>query len=298
MNESDNPVVPPTAPDQARPVAVIGAGTLGRRIAAMFASRGGTVQVYDPDADQLRAALDEARGMLGQLVRERGWGEQGVIQGSDDLAGAVQGAWLVVEAAPERLDLKIALWGEISRAADADAVLTTNSSSFTSREMAENVVDRTRFLNMHFAMPPQAPAVDLMSDGETAPAVLEKVQEALPAFGLYPFLARRESTGFVFNRIWAAVKRESLAVVADGVASPEDVDAMFRLNWGLTSGPFQKMDGVGLDVVLDIENHYAQRDPNLPEGPRRLLREYVSSGRLGRKSGEGFYRYDTTGEPA
>jgi len=107
-----------------------------------------------------------------------------------------------------------------------------------------------------------------------------------------PFVAHRESTGFIVNRIWAAIERESLAVVADGVSTPEDVDAMWMVNTGAPAGPFRMMDQVGLDVVLDIEDHYAAEDPHLPEGPRRLLHEHVDAGHLGRKTGRGFYRYD------
>ena len=110
----------------------------------------------------------------------------------------------------------------------------------------------------------------------------------MPHFGLYPFEARRESTGFIFNRVWAAVKRESLEVVAEGVSTPQDVDQMFQLNTG-GAGPFRMMDQVGLDVVLDIEEHYCAEHPEYPEGPRRLLRTYLEQGRLGVKSGAGFY---------
>jgi 3-hydroxybutyryl-CoA dehydrogenase len=105
------------------------------------------------------------------------------------------------------------------------------------------------------------------------------------------FEARRESTGFIFNRVWAALKRECLAVVAEGVARPEDVDGMFKVNWGLPVGPFQLMDQVGLDGVLDTENNYAQEFPNLPQSVRDLLHTYVDAGKLGAKTGEGFYKY-------
>jgi 3-hydroxybutyryl-CoA dehydrogenase len=140
-------------------------------------------------------------------------------------------------------------------------------------------------------MPPEINAVDLMSDGETDRGLLDTLLTVLPEFGVYPFEARKESTGFIFNRIWAAIKRESLAVVAEGVARPEDVDGMFKVNWGVPAGPFQMMDLVGLDVVLDIENHYAQEFPHLPENVRELLQSYVDAGKLGIKTGQGFYPY-------
>src|SRR5262249_17777406 len=131
--------------------------------------------------------------------------------------------------------------------------------------------------------------VEIMSCGRTDPAVIRLLMEAAPMFGLEPYLVRRESVGFIFNRIWAASKRESLAVVAEGVSTPEEVDAIFSRILGGPAGPFRLMDAVGLDVVLDIEENYAEVREGIPTGPRELLREYLRRGRLGRKAGHGFY---------
>jgi len=274
-----------------RPVAVFGAGTLGRRIALMFASRGGTVRVYDPSAEQATAATEYVAQTLPEVVEKRGSGDVGVVKSAASVTEALDDAWLVVESVPEKLEIKIPLWGEIDRAAPPDTIFATNSSSYPSRLMAENVRDKRRLCNMHFYMPPEVNAVDLMSDGETDRGLLDTLLTVLPEFGVHPFEARKECTGFIFNRIWAAIKRESLAVVAEGVARPEDVDGMFRVNWGVPAGPFQMMDLVGLDVVLDIENHYAEEFPHLPKSVRDLLRSYVGAGKLGVKTGEGFYTY-------
>lgn len=276
---------------QDRPVAVIGAGTLGRRIALMLASRGGPVRIYARRAEQRDEATAFVTENLPNLLQQRGFGEPGEVTGAATLDQALDGAWLAVESVPERLDVKIPLWGEIDRAAPADTIFGTNSSSYPSRLMAENVRDKTRLCNMHFYMPPQFNALDLMSDGETDRGLLDTLLAVLPEFGVHPFEARKECTGFIFNRVWAAIKRESLAVVAEGVARPEDVDGMFKVNWGVPAGPFQMMDIVGLDVALDVENHYVEEFPNLPKGPRDLLRSYVDSGKLGLKSGAGFYDY-------
>jgi 3-hydroxybutyryl-CoA dehydrogenase len=276
---------------QHRPVAVIGAGTLGRRIALMFASRGGIARIHDRSAEQLAAATQYVVENLPQLVAERDVGQVGAVTAAGSLEDALDDAWLVVEATPEKLEIKIPLWGEIDEAAAADTIFATNSSSYPSRLMAENVRDKTRLCNMHFHMPPELNAVDLMSDGQTDRALLDTLLTVLPEFGVYPFEARRESTGFIFNRVWAAIKRESLAVVAEGVARPEDIDGMFKVNWDLPRGPFQLMDQVGLDVVLDIENHYAEEFPYLPKHVRDLLQTYVDAGKLGVKTGEGFYTY-------
>jgi 3-hydroxybutyryl-CoA dehydrogenase len=274
-----------------RPVAVIGAGTLGRRIALMLASRGGTVRIYARRAEQREAAVQYVAEGLPKLLSNRGFGEEGAAVGAASLEEALDGAWLVVESVPERLDIKIPLWGEIDQAAARDTIFATNSSSFPSRLMAENVRDKTRLCNTHFYMPPEINALDLMSDGETDRGLLDTLLQVLPEFGVHPFEARKECTGFIFNRIWAAIKRESLAVVAEGVARPEDVDGMFKVNWGVPAGPFQMMDMVGLDVVLDIEINYAQEFPHLPQSVRDLLQAYVDAGKLGIKSGEGFYTY-------
>jgi len=274
-----------------RPVAVIGAGTLGRRVALMFASRGGTVRIYARRAEQRAAATEYVRQNLPKLLADRGFGEVGVAVGAASLEEALDDTWLAVESVAEKLEVKIPLWGQIDRAAPQDTIFATNSSSYPSRLMAENVRDKARLCNTHFYMPPEVNALDLMSDGETDRGLLDTLLAVLPEFGVYPFEARQESTGFIFNRIWAAIKRESLAVVAEGVARPEDVDGMYKLNLGAPAGPFQMMDLVGLDVVLDIENNYAEEFPHLPKNVRDLLQTYVDAGKLGVKTGEGFYTY-------
>lgn len=269
-----------------RPVAVIGAGTLGRRIALMFAGHGAQVMIHDLAASQREAALDFLEKNLPAVSTEAVL--PGPISAEADVADVVHDAWLVVEAVPERLELKVQVFGQLDELAPADAILASNSSSYASRLFLDEVQLPERVLNMHFYMPPKQNAVDIMSCGQTDRAVLDFVLETLPQFGLYPFEARRESTGFIFNRVWAAVKRESLEVVAEGVATPQDVDQMFQLNTG-GPGPFRMMDRVGLDVVLDIEEHYCAEHPEYPEGPRKLLRTYIDQGRLGSKSGAGFY---------
>lgn len=277
-----------------RPVAVVGAGTLGRRIALMLALRGGEVRITDPSSDQRAAAVAYVEQQLPGLVDRTPGASAGRVTAADDTASAVVDAWLVVEAVPERLELKRAVFGELDRVAPADAVLASNSSSYPTSRFADAVTRPHLLVNTHFYMPPDRNAVEVMSCGLTDPAVVALLMEVLPSYGLVPFEVRRESTGFIYNRIWAAIKRESLAVVEEGVSTPEEVDELFRMNLGADRGPFQRMDAVGLDVVLDIEEHYAAEREGLPEGPRRLLREMIAEGRLGVKSGRGFYDgYDT-----
>jgi len=271
-----------------RPVAVIGAGTLGRRIALMFAAHGAEVKISDLSEEQRDAALDYVSQNISAVADGRTDIAPDRVSIDADLAEAVHNAWLVIEAIPERLDLKVQMFGQLDDLAPADAILASNSSSYASRMFLDKVAHPERVLNIHFYMPPKQNAVDVMSSGKTERDVLDFVISTLPQYGLYPFEARRESTGFIFNRVWAAVKRESLEVVAEGVSTPQEIDEMFQLNSG-SAGPFRMMDQVGLDVVLDIEEHYCAEHPEYPEGPRRLLRDYLERGRLGVKSGAGFY---------
>ncbi|MFF6836728.1 3-hydroxyacyl-CoA dehydrogenase family protein [Streptomyces sp. NPDC012438] len=274
---------------ESRPVTVIGAGTLGRRIALMFATRGGEVRIFDPNRAVAEQAVAYVAEHVGEVAATVEAGRPGTVVAHDDQADAVADAWLVVEAVPEHLDLKKRVFADLDRQAASDAILASNSSSYPTSRFVDGVTHTERVVNMHFYMPPKQNAVDLMSDGRTDPDVLSFLKEELPKYGVFPFEAHKESTGFIFNRIWAAIKREALAVVAEGVSTPQDVDRMWQINMGLKAGPFRMMDQVGLDVVLDIENHYAAENPHLPEGPRTLLRSYVDAGHLGVKTGRGFY---------
>src|SRR5919107_770956 len=190
-----------------RPVVIDGAGTLGRRIASVYAAGGSEVRIFDLSAEQREAARDYVEEHLAQ--------------------------------AQQMLGLHPAQRG----------------------------------LNTHYQQPPELNAVELMSCGKTDEAVIEALMEKLPHYGLVPFWVRRESDGFIFNRIWAAIKRECLMVVEEGVASPEDVDAMWEIFTRAGVPPFRLMDRVGLDVVLAIEEHYAAVRDGIPEGPRKLLSE-------------------------
>ena len=262
-----------------------------RLIATVFAAGGSDVRLFDPNAQQLEAGRDHVEQHVAEVQEaldlhpDRTAGVEAV----DDLARAVEGAWLVVESVPERVDLKIEVFGELDRIAASDAILATNSSSLPSRLVIDEVKRPERVLNMHFQQPPQLNAVELMSCGETDPAAIDALIDWLPAYGLAPFHVLRESDGFIFNRIWAAIKRECLMVVEEGVATPEDVDEMWRIFTRPGIPPFRLMDRVGLDIVLAIEEHYADVRDGIPEGPRALLRTYVDEGRLGTKSGGGFY---------
>lgn len=272
-----------------RPTVVLGAGTLGRRIALMLCTQGAEVRIYDKSTNALNEAKEFIEQNIQELLKTIPSGRKGVITTSTDLQESLENVWLAIESLPEIPELKIEVLGQVDRMLPADAIMATNSSSYRSSQLSGNVKHKNRLLSMHFMMPPVARAVELMTCGETDKAILEFLTVKLREYGLSPYLVERESTGFIYNRIWAAIKRESLYVVAQGVASPETVDNIYKETMGTQHGPFRLMDQVGLDVVLDIEEHYAKEREGIPEEPRELLRKMVAQGKLGRKSGEGFY---------
>jgi 3-hydroxybutyryl-CoA dehydrogenase len=276
-----------------RPVVIDGAGTLGRQIAAVYVGGGSDVRIFDLSAEQRESARDYVEENLAQTQQTLGLhpDRRGRAEVSDNLQEAVAGAWMVVEAVPERIDIKTEVFGELDRFTEPDAILCSNSSSIPTSQMIGKVEHPERVLNTHYQQPPELNAVELMSCGKTEEGVIEALMEKLPQYGLVPFWVRRESDGFIFNRIWAAIKRECLMVVEEGVAPPEDVDAMWEIFTRAGVPPFRLMDRVGLDVVLAIEEHYADVRDGIPEGPRKLLHEYIDQGRLGAKSGRGFYEY-------
>jgi 3-hydroxybutyryl-CoA dehydrogenase len=276
-----------------RPVAIDGAGTLGRRIASVYAAGGSDVRIFDFSAEQSEAAREYAEEHVAQTQQALRLhpARRGRVEVCNDLQEAVGGAWMVIEAVPERIDLKTEVFGDLDRLAEPDAILCSNSSSIPTSQVIGKVERPERVLNTHYQQPPELNAVELMSCGKTDDGVIDALMEKLPNYRLVPFRVRRESDGFIFNRIWAAIKRECLMVVEEGVASPEDVDAMWEIWTRAGVPPFRLMDRVGLDVVLAIEEHYAAGRDGIPEGPRKLLREYTDQGRLGVKSGRGFYEY-------
>jgi len=271
-----------------RPITIVGGGTLGRRIALMLSLQGAEVRVYDTNLAIARAAIEYVATQRHRAVEELGGNPAVRLAAKDDLAEALRDSWLVVEAVPEKLGLKQALFADLDHLAAPDAVLASNSSSFAAAEFIGGVGSPERVLNMHFYMPPTVRSVELMSSGHTDPQIIELLMAELPKYALMPHRVRKQSTGFIFNRIWAAIKRESLLVVAEGVAEPRDVDALFADVFKSEITPFRFMDEVGLDVVLDIENHYCEV-AGVENKSAPMLQEYIANGWLGVKSGRGFY---------
>jgi 3-hydroxybutyryl-CoA dehydrogenase len=288
------------APDLAliATVGVVGAGFMGAQLALHIAAHGYPVAVVDQSMDALqrmrrgheeeldrRPATEALSANERTAVLER-------VRASTDLAASVENVDLVIEAVPERLDLKRAIFDELDRVCPPRTILATNSSSICISQIEDATQRPDRVLNAHFYPPVwQRPMVELMRGSATSDETVGRVGRFARSVGLTPLMVQKESTGFLFNRVWRAIKRETLHLVDDGVASVDDVDRAWMICWGMPIGPFGIMDMVGLDVVLDIEQVYHAESADPRDAPPRLLTDKVAAGELGVKAGRGFYRY-------
>ncbi|CEL10462.1 hypothetical protein ASPCAL13581 [Aspergillus calidoustus] len=269
-----------------RPVAVLGAGVLGRRIGCIWASAGYDVHLRDPDANQVASGIAYIEEQVAAYATKTGCSPGKPIP-HETLKAAVSTAWLVIEAVPEKLPLKLTTFADLATHAPADAILASNSSSYKSSEMLAQVPDhvKPRILNMHYYMPPQCMIVELMTDGFTHEAIFPFMADRCREGATEPYVARKESTGFIFNRLWAAVKREALTILAEGVSVPEELDAMWETMF--VEGrvlPCRTMDQVGLDTVAFIEQHYIQeRGLSGEKTVDYLTTNYVEQGKVGTK---------------
>ncbi|KAK7041989.1 3-hydroxyacyl-CoA dehydrogenase [Favolaschia claudopus] len=283
----------PPASIHGKPFVVLGAGTLGRRIALMWLTQGETVHLVDLNEKALVSAAEFIEENLDTVIADHvSNGKRGTLKLFQDRMEAIPNAWIVVEVVPENLSLKIKLLGELDAILPDDCILASNSSSYTGSEMFERVNNKARLVSTHYYMPPQALPLEVMPNPYTDPAVVELLLREAPRHGLRTYHVRKESVGLLFNRIWAAIKRESLYVVAEGVAGASEVDGIMKDLFGINRGVFEVLDSVGLDVALDIENHYrAVRPGQIPAEPAALLESMVAQGHLGIKSGKGFYEH-------
>ena len=170
-----------------------------------------------------------------------------------ELASAVDNAWIVFEAIPEVLELKLSIFAELETQAPSDCILTSNSSSFKSSEMLSSLVDedtKTRICSVHYIMPPQIKVVEIMTCGFTAPAILDFLVQKCKETNLQPFVVQKESMGFVYNRLWAAIKRETLMILSEGVSDAGVVDEIFKSVLGTRYGPCFMMDRKSLGENL------------------------------------------------
>jgi 3-hydroxybutyryl-CoA dehydrogenase len=270
---------------------------MGHGIAQVTAMAGHDVTLRDVDDELVQQGLDGIRETLAAGV-DRGKVEQETMEatldrvsGTTDLAAAVEAADLVVEAVPEDIDLKREVFADVEAAAPADAMIASNTSSLSITEMASALERPERAVGLHFFNPPHLmDLVEIVVAEQTSAATEERAVAYVEDVEKEAVLVR-DSAGFATSRLGLALGLEAIRMVEEGVASPADIDAAMRTGYGYPMGPIELGDHVGLDVRLHIAEHLREE---LGERfrPPQTLRRKVRAGKLGKKSGEGFYVWE------
>jgi 3-hydroxybutyryl-CoA dehydrogenase len=277
-------------------VAVVGAGTMGNGIAQTFAANGVDVTLIDVSAPALEKGLATIEKSLARFVKKETLtqaaadGIRARVKPAADLS-AVGDAPLVVEAVVERREVKAAVFGELDRLAPASTILATNTSSISITEIAACTKRADRVVGMHFMNPvPLMKLVEIIRGQETSDETAAAVTACSEALGKVPVLAN-DYPGFVSNRVLMPMINEAVYCLMEGVAEKEAIDTVMKLGMNHPMGPLTLADLIGLDVCLSILEvlHQGFGDPKYRPCP--LLRNLVAAGKLGRKSGEGFYKY-------
>ena len=277
-------------------IAVLGAGTMGHGIAHAAASAGFTTSLYDVSDTSLanaRTAIDHIvhRGVeLGKVSAADADAVLARLHTSSSLEVALEAADFVIEAVPERIDLKLAIFAEVDRLTAERTILATNTSALSITELAGSTRRPGRVAGMHFFNPVhKMKLVEIVRALETAPETLAAVESVATAMGKETVLVR-ESPGFITTRVNASLGNEAFYMLLEGVASARDIDKALKLGLNHPMGPFELVDLVGLDTRLSILE-YLYRTMGEKYRPCPLLVQYVHAGRLGRKVGRGVYDY-------
>ena len=279
-------------------VAVLGAGTMGAGIAQVCAQVGCDVALYDVE-DAFAAKGRDGIGKFlqkgvdrGKVTLEEKEATLARVRATSDFAAAVGDADLVVEAAPEKLDLKRRIFADLAKSAPSTALLATNTSSLPISDIAAGNVAAARIVGMHFFNPvPLMKLLELVVGKQTA----EETTGAVRAFGERlgkEVITVRDAPGFASSRLGICIAMEAIRMVEQEVASPEDIDRAMVFGYGHPMGPLRLTDLVGCDVRMAIAEHLAEALDAPHFRPPDLLQRMVAEGKLGKKSGEGFYRWD------
>ena len=271
---------------------------MGHGIAQISAACGHATRLYDVRNDLVEAGLAKVRANLdkgvsrGKVTAETRDRTLANLRGSTSLAEAVAGAGIVVEAIPERLELKREVFAAVAREVDDTTVLASNTSSLSIATIAEGMPHPERFIGLHFFNPVHImKLLEIVVGPQTSPEVLATARAFGDELGKESIVVR-DSPGFATSRLGLVIGLEAIRMVEEGVASAEDIDKAMTLGYGFPMGPLRLTDLVGLDVRLAIAE--SLRD-NLAHGahfdPPPLLRQMVTEGKLGKKSGQGFYRW-------
>ena len=278
-------------------VAVLGAGTMGAGIAQICAAAGSRVALYDVEQRFVDAGLGRVRDFLTKGV-EKGKTKPaerdlvlGNLRGTPDLAAAVADADLVIEAIPERLELKRQVFAAVARACAPTTVLASNTSSLSLAEIFAALAQPARCLGMHFFNPPPLmPLLEVVKTASTSDAVVQRVLGYAKRLGKEPIVVR-DSPGFASSRLGVVLGLEAIRMFEAGVASAEDIDKAMELGYRHPMGPLRLTDLVGLDVRLSIADYLRDKLDSPAFTAPALMRTMVAEGKLGKKSGQGFYKW-------
>ncbi len=285
-----------------RPVAVIGAGTMGSGIAQVFAAAGRQVYLGDQDDAAVKRGLATIQKSLDRLIKKGTLDSaardqilvriRGEARGAaGQLLGPLRECAMAVEAVPERADLKKAVLQELDRLLPEDAILATNTSSISITELGAATKRPERVIGMHFMNPvPVMQLVEVVRGLTTSPNTVEATMEAARSVGKTPVLVE-DRPGFISNRVLLPMINEAVFALEEGVATREGIDTVMKLGMNHPIGPLALADLIGLDVCLDILVVLHRGFGDDKYRPCPLLRAMVAAGRLGRKSGRGFYEY-------
>jgi len=278
-------------------IVVIGAGTMGNGIAHVFAMNGYMVKLVDISADALEKAKATITKNLDRMVAKEKISEDDKtstlekLSTSTDLAAAVEGADLVVEAATENVDLKLKIFKDLSDKTAAGTILATNTSSISITKIAAVTKEPENVIGMHFMNPvPVMKLVEVIRGYATSDETTKTVMELSKNLGKIPTEVN-DYPGFVANRILMPMINEAIITLHEGVAGVSEIDTVMKLGMAHPMGPLQLADFIGLDVCLSIMNVLYSGLGNPKYAPCPLLVNMVMAGKLGRKSGEGFYSY-------
>ncbi len=285
-------------------IGVIGAGTMGAGIAQVAALGGYETRLHDPIPDALETGIGRLRRAMAKGASKGMWSEQdadeaGSRVGATTSLGDLCECDLVIEAAPEDLELKRELFAALDETCGPQAILASNTSSLPITAIAAEVPRRERVVGMHFFNPPALmKLVEVVATADSAPAALEATTEVGRRMGRTPIRAK-DSPGFIANRLARPFTLESLRILGDGVADAATIDRVCRMAGGFRMGPFELIDLIGLDVNLSVaRSFYAQGGEPERWRPSPIQEALVAEGNLGRKSGRGFYDYSDPPNPS
>ncbi|MDJ0522105.1 MAG: 3-hydroxyacyl-CoA dehydrogenase family protein [Planctomycetota bacterium] len=281
-------------------VLVIGAGTMGHGIAHVAAQAGCQAYLFDVDQDVVQAGLGKVKANLQKGV-DRGKVTQEAMDAAlanlhaapADLADAAKDMDLVVEAVPERMELKQSIFGTLGQACPAHAILATNTSSLPVTDIAQTSGRPEQVIGMHFFNPVHLmKLLEIVKTEQTSDEVVAATREIGERWGKTCVVVK-DSPGFATSRLGLVLGLEAIRMVEEGVASAQDIDTALELGYRHPMGPLKLTDLVGLDVRLGIADHLAEVLDDRRFQPPQLLRDMVAEGKLGKKSGQGFYDWST-----